>query len=308
MKEHIYIVVVTYNRLTLLLRCLASLRRQSLIPEKIIIVDNASTDGTNEALQEIANEDKRVTYLRLTENIGGSGGFYEGIKHIQEIGEGWIWLMDDDALPEPTALEELSLQAMNSGDIYGSVAVDEKNNSQTLCWPVVLIKEKSKNQRILDAGESLVLEKVNGLPFLGFFIHTSLVRKIGLPDKDFFISGDDMDYSLRAIGTGANLWIVGKSKIRHPLPQRTDINLICTKVAVLNLSPWKRYYDTRNRFLIAKRYHGLKCWTHVIPGTLIRWVFSMLTQKDRMKQTKAFYNGIIDGLMERSGIRWPPGT
>jgi rhamnopyranosyl-N-acetylglucosaminyl-diphospho-decaprenol beta-1,3/1,4-galactofuranosyltransferase len=306
-NEKIYTVIVTHNRINLLLQCITAIQSQTLPPCKIIVVDNASTDGTGEALQQVVHDDQRVAQLRLEENLGGSGGFSEGIKYAASLGEGWLWLMDDDALAEPTALEELVRHANTINDIYGSVAIDEQKESNLLCWPLSLIGLNSRDKRITYSDFLPSLAKVNGLPFLGFFIHTSLVQKIGFPEKDFFISGDDMEYCLRARLAGSDLWAVGNSHIRHPLPQRTDLNLLVITIPVLTLSPWKRYYDTRNRLLIAKKYHGFKLWTHTLPGTLLRWGFSLLVQQERMQQSRAFLRGIVDGLLGRSGIRWRPG-
>ena len=74
-EEKIYVVIVTYNRLNLLIQCIAAVRDQTLAPHGIVIVDNASTDGTAEAIKGLAREDKRLTHLRLEENGGGAGGF-----------------------------------------------------------------------------------------------------------------------------------------------------------------------------------------------------------------------------------------
>ena len=182
-----------------------------------------------------------------------------------------------------------------------------KKNSNIFCWPVSLIGNNSKGKRITTSNHLPLRAKVNGLPFLGFCIHTSLLKKIGLPAKDYFISGDDMEYCLRARRAGATLWLVGSSCLRHPVPLRTYLNLVFTAVPVMKLPAWKRYYDIRNRIFIAKKYHGLKLWTHTLPGTLLRWLFSLLVQQDRKQQCRAFLCGIIDGLLGRSGIRWQPG-
>ncbi|MFX5615039.1 glycosyltransferase, partial [Acinetobacter baumannii] len=77
--------------------CLQSVLSQTRAPDHVLVVDNASTDGTGEMLKE---EFPEVEVLRLPENQGGAGGFHEGIKRAYEAGYDWIWLMDDDGLPK----------------------------------------------------------------------------------------------------------------------------------------------------------------------------------------------------------------
>lgn len=84
-------VVVTYNRKELLRECLQALLNQTRPLDEIIVVDNASTDGTDQMIPE---EFPQITHVRLPENIGGAGGFHEGMKLAYEKGHDWIWVMD----------------------------------------------------------------------------------------------------------------------------------------------------------------------------------------------------------------------
>lgn len=82
-------VVVTYNRKELLRECLNALLNQTRPLDEIIVIDNASTDGTQEM---IAKEFPYITYVLMSENIGGAGGFHEGMKLAYEKGYDWIWV------------------------------------------------------------------------------------------------------------------------------------------------------------------------------------------------------------------------
>ena len=118
-KETVCAVVVTYNRKTLLLECLEALRKQTRPVDGIYIIDNASTDETPEVLKEsgyipelppselaepyeiehqisnlVNGEPIKIFYVRMHENTGGAGGFYEGVKRGYEKGYDWLWLMD----------------------------------------------------------------------------------------------------------------------------------------------------------------------------------------------------------------------
>lgn len=106
-------VVVTYNRIELLKECINSLQMQQSLVESagdvqldILIVDNASNDGTHEWIDGLTAE-KEFHALHLSENTGGAGGFYSGMKWAVEHGADYVWIMDDDTIPEEDALVKL---------------------------------------------------------------------------------------------------------------------------------------------------------------------------------------------------------
>ena len=111
-------VVVTWNRKALLLECLECLRRQTAKAD-ILVVDNASTDGTGEALRPMI-EAGEIAYVNTGKNLGGAGGFQFGVKAAVEAGCDYVWIMDDDSMPTPTALEALlsaARHALERGEI-----------------------------------------------------------------------------------------------------------------------------------------------------------------------------------------------
>lgn len=130
----IFMVVVTYNRKDLLVQCLSAALGQSKPLDGIVVVDNASTDGTREFLRSegFLSRDN-VTLLSLEENSGGAGGFYTGLKYAMDNGADWVWMMDDDAVPNPDALEKLLLNSLDASNIYGSTAL----SGESLSWPML---------------------------------------------------------------------------------------------------------------------------------------------------------------------------
>ena len=110
MKSKIAAIVVTYNRKELLAICLDAILRQECKPHSVFIIDNASTDGTEALVNELGyngeKEGIRFIYVKRPENIGGSGGFYSGMKMAFESSEKFdaFWLMDDDGIPDKKQL------------------------------------------------------------------------------------------------------------------------------------------------------------------------------------------------------------
>lgn len=291
-------IVVTYNRRQLLAQCLRALGDQTRLPREIIVVDNASTDGTYEylsALDRIGTCPVRA--YGLTDNLGGAGGFAKGLRLAMECGADWVWMMDDDACPHPTALDELSRIATATDCVYGSAAVSNGLTS----WATTLLGPPT---RVVENVTDLPpCAEVESLPFLGFFVHRDLVRRIGLPDARYFIAADDMEYCLRARRAGAKLYIAGHSHIEHPKSVASEINVLGKKIIYLSLPPWKRYYDTRNRILNARTYAPVKLFAHVLPGTLIRFCVALRREPRKRAQVRSFLAGTLDGLLGRKGKR-----
>lgn len=290
-------VIVTYNRIALLERCINAMLEQTVQPDRILVVDNASTDDTSARVKALAHTHKRLTYHRLDTNSGGAGGFSEGIRVSSQSGFDWCWVMDDDARPHDSALEELMKEASDPDHIYGSLAVSGIHVS----WPMTLMAQPEPPIEL--AADMPSKASVRFVPFLGLMVHRKLVDRIGLPEAGFFIAADDVEYCMRAKLAGSTIYAVGGSRIEHPQADLYYLNLPGYRLSCLRIAPWKRYYDTRNRLLIARKYYGMKLYTQTIPGSFLRMYACILNEPNRMKQLRAFAAGMIDGLRGIQGQR-----
>ena len=106
-EKEIGIVIVTFNRKKLLLHTLRAIAGQTYENYRVFIIDNASTDGTEEYIAEFLQENKKFMYKRMQTNTGGAGGFHEGVKIAYQENVDYVWGMDDDAVPEKNALQVL---------------------------------------------------------------------------------------------------------------------------------------------------------------------------------------------------------
>jgi GT2 family glycosyltransferase len=290
-------VVVTYNRRPLLELCLSALLEQEGL-NRIFLIDNASTDDTAEWYKRSSfAKNSRLVYQRMANNGGGAGGFSAGMALAMESGAEWLWMMDDDAEPLPGALVELLRLEPDPNDIYGSLAVQGKDTA----WTTTLIGPPSRAVDLV--ADVPARANVLALPFLGFLIHCSVVRRIGLPDAGYFIAADDVEYCLRAEAGGSSIYIAGLSHIKHPKSDRYRANVFGRKMVCLRLPPWKRYYDTRNRLLIARKYYGVRLLTSTIPGSFVRLIAALVHEPHRGAQVRAFLGGFVDGILGRKGMR-----
>lgn len=290
----VYIVVVTYNRKILLELCLNKTVIQSYNFKKILIVNNDSTDGTEEYIKSTGLlKNERIKWINLAQNMGGAGGFSVGMKYAFDDGADFVWMMDDDAMPHTTALEELMKYA-TSNHIYSSLAINGQNSS----WTTYLIDEKKSVNCI---NEIPNISEVKSLPFLGFLTSKEIYKQIGLPDSKYFILVDDTEYCMRAQKLGFKTFICGRSYIDHPKALYQEYKFFGKRINYVSLPPWKRYYDTRNRIFLAKKYFGFRLYYQTLPSLIIRCLISLANQPNKFQQMKAYFWGVYDGIFSNGG-------
>ena len=291
------VVVVTYNRCSLLLACLAALVAQSRPAQRIHIIDNASSDGTPEALRAGGwLERAEVDYHRLADNLGGAGGFAAGLERAIAHGAEWVWMMDDDALPAADALAVLLAAADDPANLYGSTALA----GEKLAWGMTL---QPSGERIEERAALPARAEVSFLPLLGLLAHRDLVARIGVPDARYFLAADDLEYCLRAAAAGARCMLVAASHIQHPAAVVYRYRFLGRTFHCLSLPPWKRYYDTRNRLFVARRHFGLRLITETLPSIAVRLLAALVHEARPAAQCWATLAGLVDGLLARGGRR-----
>lgn len=266
------IVIVTYNRRQLLQECVEKAYRQTIPAQSIIIIDNASTDGTQTYLEELAAESTTYDIIRLPQNIGGAGGFSKGIERALQKDVESVLLIDDDAMLEKDYMEKL-LKARETHPDYqafaGTVKVNDTIDTfhrRNVSRPGLFFKNCEKEKY---SQPHFVCEIAS---FCGMLVDIALIRKIGLPHAEYFIWHDDAEYSLRIRKYSKFLVITDailnhKTKLNNEVyPRRYD---------------WREYYAVRNRILMV-REHGNVCDQiinniHLFINVIFRnWLFSMI--------------------------------
>lgn len=228
-------IVVTHNRMTLLRECLQALAAQSRPLDRTLVVDNASTDGTREMLEQ---DFASVDLLALPDNQGGAGGFHEGMKRAHADGADWLWLMDDDVIAEPAALAELlrAPERLDPGPppaLLASKVVwrDRGVHPMNAPWP-----ERTRIERAIDGAERGLMP-LRFATFASLLVHRGTVDRHGLPLKHFFIWSDDVEYTSRAVLSGDDCYLVPKSVALHKTADPHTATLA---------PPERFYYHVRN--------------------------------------------------------------
>lgn len=215
MKLEVAAVVVTYNRLPLLQRLVSRLQE---IPEVdlILVIDNASTDGTGDWLSTAGEQEPRLRFKILPVNAGGAGGFEAGLNWAHELGAELAWLMDDDGIPEHDCLEKL-LEFRGDFDFWGPAVLAEQRPDE-LCFPIRLPGTTTglRSLRQLEEVSTYGIVRDVVIPFNGVLVTRELVDRIGSVKAEFFIWGDDVEYLWRAKKAGARIATVVDSHFFHP--------------------------------------------------------------------------------------------
>ena len=241
MSETTCAIVVTYNRKELLRECLQALMTQTQQVDEILVVNNASNDGTTAMLRK---EFPEVRVLNLWQNIGGAGGFHEGMKRVYGEEYDWIWLLDDDSIPEPTALEELFLalpilQTLDASPmLLASKAIWVDGDLHPINRPWPLIQKRLLFTKALERGYMLI----RAASFVSVLLNRDAIIKYGLPYSDFFTWADDWEYTGRVLLRESG-YLVPKSVVVHRT-QRYEPNTMFTGPRL--------YYGVRNRIWLLK--------------------------------------------------------
>jgi GT2 family glycosyltransferase len=268
--ETVAVVVVTYNRADLLVGMLDGLAAQTRPADAIIVIDNASTDHTRNVLDARLHEGVLPLVITTSEdNLGGAGGFHLGMRQAYDAGHDRILLMDDDVVPAPDFLEvmtahrgpcQMAVREDRQGRLVEKAAIRFDLDNPLAIKP----KTASIDSTYADRASMPAEVRVENVAFEGFMVRREVIAAIGLPDPDFFIFYDDVDFALRA--------------------QRAGFEIVCLRDAVLvrqldfdqqhDLGSWKGFYMYRNLFVVHFRYGSnalvrLKPWLIVLMVVLL---------------------------------------
>lgn len=280
-------IVVTFNRKDKLLKCVAALRGQQT-PCDVLIVDNASTDGTEEAIAPLLGNG--VSYANTGKNLGGAGGFAFGIAEALRRGYERLWIMDDDVIPSPDALAELLKADAQLGDGYGWLSSRCVMPDGTLCPMNVQRRTPFAKLTVetLSGTDSIPAQMAS---FVSLFFRAETVRRFGLPIAEFFIWSDDLEWT-RRVSRERPCAVIPTSTVVHAIAGSAASN-----VAIDAPERIPRYfYAFRNEFYVYSRegLRGLAYYFAKVALNILRIAFR--ADGHRLLRLKTLLSGAIRGV------------
>ncbi|MFC4913257.1 glycosyltransferase [Actinomadura gamaensis] len=288
-------VLVTYDRRRLLAEALDALAAQTRPPDAVIVVDNASSDGTDALLRarcDAAGDPFPLEILRTSRNIGGAGGFAAGMARALDRGASLIWLMDDDTVPEPSALSALVAARYRYAGTPPAVVASRVLWTDGRDHPMNTPRDKpgaTKAER--EAARAVGCRPIRSASFVSLLVDAAVVRERGLPVADYFLWNDDFEFTTRLLRGRRGLYCPD-SRVVH----KTGT------FGGTEADPGERFfYEVRNKIWLFTRSPGLAPAERALyaGSTLRRWSHTFAGSADRAVLRRALARGVRAGVLGR---------
>jgi GT2 family glycosyltransferase len=300
-------VTMAYNASEALPKQIEALLAQTFPLREIIVVDNASTDGTCAMLAE---RYPQVKVLRMTENLGAAGAWAAGLTYAAfEKGYDWIWSFDDDSVPDSTALETMVGGLEESRRFGGKIgiAVPLAVSRTGACYPPWFWREgfaKPTAEQIRQPIWFADLAMASGS-----LVQQEVVREIGVPRADFFMDVFDLEFCLRARSKGYKIAVISNAKLTHEIGNTREVRLFGSLRHWMTQPPWREYYISRNlTFLAWRLYPSFLTKMSITRYLAVHFGGVLLFSSDGLACAARIIQGFADGLRGRLGIRLRPGV
>jgi GT2 family glycosyltransferase len=299
-------VTVVYNDARVLPRQIDALLRQTRPLQEIVVVDNASTDGTSELL---ADRYPQVKVLRMSENLGVGGGAAAGLAYAAlERRHDWTWTFDADSAPNNDTLEVLLEATESLGNTDGEVGMaaplpihrETGTYYPPLLWRDGYVKPSAELLRQPIWFADLVIGS-------GCMVRRDVVEKVGLPRADFFMYFLDYEYCLRVRSHGYKIAIITRSHFAHEVGNARRVRLPGYSRLWPDYAPWREYYLSRNMAYTAWWLYPSRGTKMFVVTHLARHAGGVLLfSSNKLASLKKMVQGFWDGHRASLGIRFRP--
>lgn len=294
---HVFTVILNTNRRDDTLACLEALQANTYQPHTIMVLDNASTDGSVEA---IATRFPQVQLIRLQENKGYAGNNNVGIAAALEQGADWVYVLNEDTIQAPDCLSELV--AIGTSDpqigIVGPMVyhADEPAVIQSAGgWMDTYWQAGHTAQNEHDKGQFTEPRAVAWISGCAIMVRREVIEQCGMLDERFFYYWEETEWCVRAGLAGWRILHVPQAHLWHKGVQRNYIP-----------SHNVAYYNTRNYLMFlnkhkAPTYVHLQAWYRILRRFMVMHVAE--DRKHNGDARRAMWQGMRDFWRGRGGQR-----
>ncbi len=290
MNYNVACVIVSFNRLEKLKACVRAVKEQSLRANEIIIIDQSTEE---EVLEWLKGQDNLSVFKQ--ENSGGAGGFYTGVQRAHKKGYEWIWCMDDDTLPDKLCLEKL-FSALNNIDnnkigFLSSKVTWIDGSPHKMNLPGYFYKNM-KWEFIGEEKFNSGVHKIDCASFVSILISRKAVEAVGLPDKDFFVWYDDLEYTARI--KDFNNYYVADSTVMHDTSSNSpSTNGSYDRKYFIGIRNFCFFYRDKNKTYLLKTLAGL------LKNVLLKILWGKISIKKLFSFFRAVFMGLTGNLKNK---------
>ncbi|WP_207533781.1 glycosyltransferase [Desertivirga arenae] len=273
------VVTVTYGDRWKFLEQVLKRALESEIVTNIVVVDNASVYSVEKHIKDLGSD--RIIVLTQPENLGSAGGYKKGLEYASSIECDFVFLLDDDNLPDRSCLENLlakrkAVEKIEDNDALYCMREDRKQHAKIakgedpyrfylttdnfLGFNFLKIpynQYKKLKDKILARSSKTLKEaaKIPYVPYGGLLLPKSLLQRIGFPDDRFFLYVDDTEYTYRITSKGYSIWLIPSSKIIDiDKSVGIDYRAAWYRSRLLDLYSFRTYYHVRNMIYFNNRF------------------------------------------------------
>jgi GT2 family glycosyltransferase len=251
----VHVVMVNWNLKVDTLACVRSLLAAGLPVDRIIVVDNGSTDGSVPALRQAFGDGLHV--LEAQTNLGYAAGVNRGARHALARGADWVFLMNNDTVVAPTifqAFEQAATEARGFAILAPLIFYSKDPGRIWYCAdrliPGTLMTRSLYKNRRPGAGLPRVVpaDFLNGC---GMLVHRAVFEAVSYLDERLFMYGEEVDFCWRARLAGFTLACVTTAQMWHQVSASANRD-----------QPLSRYLRAQNQNRFYREY--TRGWRRVL--------------------------------------------
>ncbi len=294
------IILVNWNSYEVTHDCILSLQHITYPNYVIIVVDNASQDGSGKKIEQ---EHSDIIVLYSSKNSGFTGGNNIGFRYSLEHGFEYSLMLNNDTFVEPDFLNHLVYYLSQHPDTAAVQPRIYLNHNRQLLWNGGSYLNRwlgymyTKGENKLPEPEHLITKEVDWITGCAFLVRNSILKETGLLAENMFMYSEDVDLSFRIKEKGHSLMYIPESIIYH-IAGMSNKSKVKGKEGFVN--PIVHYLNQRNRIWLLKRYTK---WQYVPSVLLFNFFYVMMVMgyfaaRGRFRKLKAMLNAIKDGLLK----------